>query len=188
MKKAIVKLKSCSPLSQSKFIDTDEHPKLDKELSCDFEKRIWRERIHRNDDGYVIIPPMVFKNCIAQAAKFLNRQVPGKGKSTYTKHFLAGILVLEPMTLGLKVEDVGCNKLMLDSNGVKNSGKRVMKFMPVIPQWEGEVEFHILDEIITKDIFTEVLREAGKFIGIGTFRPINGGYFGRFEVLKVNWI
>jgi hypothetical protein len=32
-----------------------------------------------------------------------------------------------------------------------------------------------------------MLEEAGKFIGLGRFRPQNGGFYGRFAVAKVVW-
>lgn len=184
MKIAIASLKSESPYEQSKFIKVD---KLDKESAGDFEKRVWRERIHRNAEGFVIIPPMAFKNCLSEAAKYLSLQIPGKGKSTYTKHFEAGILVTEPLVLPIKWTDVEGVWLFLNADGKRGSGKRVEKCMPVIPAWEGNVTFYILDETITKDVFLHVLEESGRFIGIGTFRPRNNGFFGRFSVQHLDW-
>src|SRR5262245_66011200 len=83
---ATAELEGISPYSQSKHHIT---PKKERELPKDYEERTWRERLHVNKDGYVFIPPMAFKNCIAEIAKFLGVQIPGKGKSTYTKHFEA---------------------------------------------------------------------------------------------------
>jgi hypothetical protein len=34
-------------------------------------------------------------------------------------------------------------------------------------------------------VFEHHLHEAGKFIGIGRFRPRNNGFYGRFDVLGV---
>lgn len=184
MKTAIARLTSSSPYSQSRHHTTE---KLNKELPKDYEKRTWRERQHVNKDGHVFIPPMAFKNCIAECAKFLARQIPGKGKSTYTKHFEAGVLVIDPLVLPIKKEDVAGEWLFLPSDGKRGSGKRVDKCYPVIPEWSGEVSFLILDETITEDVFTEHLTEAGRFIGIGRFRPRNNGYYGRFNVDSVNW-
>jgi len=46
----------------------------------------------------------------------------------------------------------------------------------------------IVNDTITEDVFTQHIQEAGKFVGIGQFRPENGGYFGRFTVESVKWI
>lgn len=185
MKKAICKLKSISPYSQSRHYDA---PKLQRELPKDYEARTWRERLHTNKDGNVFIPPMAFKNCVSEIAKYLGLQIPGKGKSTYTKHFEAGVLVVEGLTLPVKKEQVQGQWLFVPSDGKRGGAKRVDKCFPVIPEWQGEVEFVILDEIITQDVFTKHLEEAGKFIGIGYFRPRNNGYWGRFSVEDVKWI
>jgi hypothetical protein len=44
-----------------------------------------------------------------------------------------------------------------------------------------------LDETVTPPVFEEHLREAGSFVGVGRFRPRQGGYYGRFVVERVTW-
>lgn len=184
MKKATASLKSLSPYSQSRHYDT---PKLEKESAKDYEKRTWRDRLHVNKEGQVFIPPMAFKNCLSEAAKYLGIQIPGKGKSTYTKHFEAGVLVVDALVLPIKKEDVDFQWLFVPSDGKRGGSKRVDKCFPVIHEWSGSVEYMVLDETITEAVFKEHLDQAGKFIGIGYFRPRNNGYWGRFVVEKVTW-
>jgi len=184
LKIATATLTGISPYSQSRHYTTD---KLPKEIARDYEARTWRDRLHVDDTGHVFIPPMSFKNCIAEAAKFLGRQIPGKGKATYTKHFEAGVLVMEPVVLPIKKDDVDGEWLFVPSDGRRGGGSRVDKCFPVIRQWTGDVRFYVLDETITEDVFVEHLSEAGKFIGIGRFRPRNNGFYGRFQVDKVTW-
>lgn len=184
MKTAKVKIKSISPYSQSRHYDD---PKTAKELPKDYEARTWRGRMHTDKDGVVFIPPMAFKNCLSEAAKYLGIQIPGKGKSTYTKHFEAGVLVMDPLSLGIKADEVPGEWLFVPSDGVRGSGKRVDKCFPVIHEWEGEVTFYVLDETITEDVFLNHLTQAGQFIGIGRFRPRNNGFYGRFAVESVSW-
>ncbi len=182
MKTLTAHLKSISPYSQSRHYDT---PKLDREIAKDYESRTWRDRMHVDAQGMVYIPPMAFKNALAEAAKFMSVQIPGKGKSTYTKHFEAGVLVMDPLPLNVAKSDVTGEWLFVPSDGRRGSGSRVDKCFPIIPEWEGDVEFHILDEIITDDVFREHLEAAGKFIGIGRFRPRNNGFYGRFSVESI---
>lgn len=186
MKTAIARLESMtgSPYSQSKYIQV---PKQPKETPDAYEQRTWRERVHTLEDGRIYIPPMAFKNCISSVAKYLGKQIPGKGKSTYTKHFEAGILVLDPVILPVKKEDVPGEWLHVPSDGRRGGPKRVLKCFPRIDKWAGDVTFLVLDETITEEVFDEHLREAGNFIGIGRFRPINNGFYGRFSVKSLKW-
>ena len=184
MKTATVQLRGVSPYSQSKHYQTE---KLQKESAKDYEARTWRDRMHATDDGHVFIPPMSFKNCLSEAAKFLSIQIPGKGKSTYTKHIEAGVLVTDALVLDVKKDEVPGEWLFVPADGVRGSGKRVEKCFPVIHEWEGEVTFHILDETVTEDVFKNILEQAGAFIGIGRFRPRNNGFYGRFKVESVKW-
>jgi len=182
---ATVTLKSISPMSQSRYYVEPEKGK--KETSADYEKRTWRERLHYNDEGYVYIPPMMFKNCLSAAAKYISKQIPGQGKATYTKHFEAGVLVTDPLVLSVKKDEVPGEWLFLNADGKRGGDVRVMKCMPFISEWEGEVTYTILDSTITEEVFREHLEAAGQFIGIGRFRPRKNGFYGRYEMTKLSW-
>ena len=184
MRVAIASIEGVSTYSQNKCHDK---PKKNKEIDKDYEERTWKGRAHINEDGYMFIPPMAFKNCLSEAAKYLSIQVPGKGKTTYTKHFEAGILVVDPLVLSVKEEDIEAEWVYVPSDGQRGGKKRVWKCFPVVHEWGGEVIFHILDDIITPDVFEKHLDEAGKIIGIGRFRPRNNGLYGRFKVNEVIW-
>lgn len=190
MKTLTVKLHGVSPYSQSRYYTRE----LEQGESADDNyRRTWREHLHADSDGNVFIPPNSLKNCLSEAAKFLSISVPGKGKATYTKNFEAGVLVTQPAMLGVKKDAVQMEALFLPSDGRRGGTKRVMKYYPVIPEWETEAEFIILDETVlqssatdkTRTVFQDVLEGAGKFIGLGRFRPRNNGYYGRFDVLSV---
>ena len=71
-------MESIAPYSQSRAFQT---PKNTGEGHDAYDLRVWRERMHVTDEGYVFIPPMGIKNCIADVAKFLSESVPGKGKA-----------------------------------------------------------------------------------------------------------
>jgi len=185
MKTIVCTLEGISPYSQSRYYEV---PSLPKESSEAKERRTWRERMHVDKNGNVLIPPMAFKNCVSSAAKYLSVRIPGKGKATYTKHFEAGVLVTDPLVLPVKKDDVEGLWLFVPSDGKRGGSKRVWKCFPLINSWRGEVTFYILDETVTKDVLVEHLEEAGKFVGLGYFRPQNNGYFGRFRVVAAKEI
>lgn len=184
MHRAICKLVSRSPYSQSRYI---QEKKPRDESHADFEKRTWMQRCHYNEEGHVYIPPMSFKNCLSEAAKYKSIKIPGKGKSTYTRHIRSGILVTDPLVLPYTKETIQHEWLHVSSTGIPAGASRVEKCFPLIPKWEGEVEFLILDEIVTQDVFEDHLRDAGSFIGVGRFRPSNNGFYGRFSVESIQW-
>lgn len=184
MKKAIVTLESAGSYQQSKFHET---PKLAKEGHDAYEERTWRERCHHLSDGTLYIPGDQFKNCISDIAKFLGEVIKGKGKSTWTKHFVSGVRVLDPLLLTVKKDEVEPLVQLGSSQGKRGFGSKVKKYFPLIKEWSGVVEFLIVDDTITEDVFERYLREAGLLVGIGKQRPANGGDFGRFIVKSVKW-
>ena len=184
MRRVTVTTQSISAYSQSRFHDTD---KLDKEQHDDYERRTWKERAHYDEDGHVFIPAIQFKKALEEIPKFLGSQIPGRGKSTYTKHFEAGIMVLEGIQLPETRESVKGEWLLVPSDGKRGGSSRVKKCFPLIPKWAGKIVFHIIDDTITEPVFEHHFREAGQFIGIGRWRPRKTGMYGRFEPLKFEW-
>ena len=185
MKVAKCHLTSKSPYSQGR---AHFEPKLDKEGADAYEHRTWMKRLHVTTEGQVFIPPMAFANCAKESAKYLSIQIPGKGKSTYTKHFDAGLMVVEPLVLEVQADDVPGEWLYVPADGRPGGSKRVQKCFPRIDEWEGDVDFWLLDDTITEDVFRHVMKEAGRLIGIGRFRPRNRGYYGRFDVELREWV
>lgn len=177
MRQAEFTIVGISPYSQSGFIQS---PRDDKETFEDYEKRCWRERMHSNGSGTIFIPPMGLKQCLDAAAKFISMQIPGKGKATYTKHFRTGLLCTDPIDLGVNIEDVTGKWFQMNSDGVRGSGKRVPRCYPEVPEWRGEAKALLLSDAITDPVFETHLKQAGQFIGLGRFRPENGGFYGRF--------
>jgi hypothetical protein len=186
MKLATCTLRSVSPYSQSRAY-SHEVEKNAKETHEAYEERTWRNKSHVNPDGHIFIPPMSFKMALDAGAKMTSRRIPGKGQSTYTKFFLSGVLCMDGPVLPETKDSVAFDRIYCNANGKRGSGTRVWRTFPRIDKWEANVEFHVLADEITEEVFEDALIQAGAFVGIGRFRPENGGFFGRFEVVKIKW-
>jgi hypothetical protein len=184
MKVCEIDLRSLSELSFSRYHNTE---KLPREQADEYEKRTWREKCHCNAQGSIIIPSNMLKNAVAEAAKYLSVQIPGKGKATYTKHIQSGVMCVDPIVLPIKKEEVDPEQLFLPSTGRIGGGSRVMRIFPLIREWKGTARFLIIDQIITKEVLIHHVEAMGSFIGLGRFRPRNNGFYGRFEIDAVRW-
>ena len=184
MKMVKVKIEGQAPLSMSRYIQVE---KLPKELARDYEIRCWRERIHQDKNGFVVIPPMMLVKSIQAAAGFMGLQIPGRGKERYTKHFKAGIRCNEVMALPIKVDEVPGDWLLVPSDGKTGGTTRVEKCFPVIDEWGGVVTMYITDDIITQEVFQDHINTAGQLVGIGRFRPERGGFYGCFKAEVLEW-
>lgn len=184
MKIATCKLASATPYSPSRLHGI---PKPDKLSHDQHEQNTWREKCHSDESGNVFIPPMSFKRALEEAAAFRGDKIKGKGQATWTKHFLAGILPPDPLFVGINKSEIPGETFPCHADGKKSCGTRVMRTFPVVRKWSGVVTFTVLDDTITEEIFAKTLREAGQFIGLGRFRPRNGGFYGRFIVESIEW-
>jgi len=185
---ARVTLKGISPYSQSRNIDPLDFPKKSKETHDAAEERLWRNRLHVDSTGHVVIPPTAFENAIREAAKRLAISVPGKGKTLYSKYFEAGIQIPEGITLKVKAADVPGERLFVPSDGRPGGGKRVYKRFPRIDAWDGALTIYVFDDLIPEAVFRKVIESSGQLVGIGRFRPQSRGFYGRFAVESFAWV
>lgn len=189
-KSVIVQIEGLAPYCQSRFHG---EAKLNKEASDAYEARTWREKAHWDDDGNMVIPMLAFKNAVAEIAKYLGEQIPGKGKSTYTKHFEAGVMCVEDFPIFYKGNRVNKAEVIGDTkhvpaDGKRGGGTRVLRTFPTVPRgWTTTATFLIVDDVITRQVFEYHLRQAGQLIGIGSFRIRNNGTMGRFKPLSFEW-
>jgi hypothetical protein len=183
-KRVVVTMQSLSAYQQGKYIDA---PKLPRETSDAHEERTCMERGHYTPEGRLFVPPMAFKKALDTSPQVSKEQIPGQGKARYAKVFLAGLRCTSGIVLDYTRESVPITWLLVPADGVKGGGKRVRKGFPTIPEWKGDVEFLIIDDLITKDVFERHCRIAGQLVGIGVWRAEKGGLNGLFEPLRFQW-
>lgn len=191
MRTCTVHLTSITPYSSSRMLDEDLYPflKEGKETHADRDMRLWREKATTDDDGIVCIPAMGLKMAVDEAVKRLNIKVEEKGRSTYTKVFLAGQICDDQpgVRTGVHRDDMKSIDIFANVDGIRGSGKRVKRRFPYLLEWEGDAHFLILDDVIREDVFERAVVEAGRLIGVGRFRPEKGGMLGRFRADGFRW-
>lgn len=198
MRIATITVTGLTPYSQSQAFQTE---KRANETHDDFDKRAWPEHMHVNVDGQVFVPAVAIMQGMAAAASYLSAGTGGemkkKGSATWAKNFNCGLSVgtgpiLSVTSPKVKKPAVATTdaavpeRVYCNADGKRGSGKRVWRTFPVFYDWKTTFEIHILDDSIPEDIFDQVLKAFGLFIGIGRYRPQNGGYLGRFTIEKVD--
>ncbi len=182
---AQVKIRGISPLQQSREKNT-RVPKNAQETDPDYEKRTWMERAHLDPKGNVVVPGGAIKQALVSASKYVGAKIPGQGSKTYTQKFQSGICVINSPVVG-RAQNIEGRWVYAASNGKHGAGTRVWKCFPTLVEWAATFEVTILDEIITPEIFEEMVKNAGRYIGIGTWRPERGGEYGRFDVMGIQY-
>jgi hypothetical protein len=183
-------IRGTAALTQSRYHEVAKHK---GELPQDYDRRTYLDRLHVLD-GRVIIPRAGMHQAIVAAAKYSKRQIPGQGKATWTAKFQSGITVQGPLFLTrsgkpITPEDTSFIDVYANADGVRGSGKRVMRRFPQIPVgWECTFDVIVLDPIILEDVLREFMDITGMFVGIGQYRPGNGGDNGRFELTNLDWM
>ena len=182
---AVVSLQGVTPYSPSRNY-TAEVPKLKDEAADAYDERTWRNHAHVNDKKSIIIPGECFAWCIKAMSKRRSDRIPGKGQKTYTAAF-DPIEVVGDIDTGVHFDKAAMESFMANSDGVRGSGKRVLRRFPRIESWAGSLQFVMWDVRIPEAVFRETLEDAGLLIGVGRRRPENKGMFGRFRVLDLKW-
>lgn len=176
MKKIQCKIEGITPLlmNKPKEYEGDSNVKIFNP-NIDGDKEL-REKIY-TIDGIVYQPATHIRGSLINAAKDL--RIAGKGKSTYSKRF-ASMIVVEPEAIPhlFKEFDVHIVRTVNRTTKGQNMTKR-----PRLKKWALEFILEIDDEIPI-DVLKEGLERAGKYIGIGDWRPATSGIHGKFMVTE----
>jgi hypothetical protein len=184
---ATVTIIGMSPYSASRQHNA---PFLEGEAHDAYDLRTWREHLTtdiRDGQKTVCLPAHGVMQMYASAARYCKKQIKGQGRATWTKKFEAGISVPENPSLGIDPASVERVVISCNPQGIRGGKGRVPRRFPIIPVWGTTFDVWILDPIITREIFTEMSEIAGLYIGLGRFRPENGGINGRFRLDKLAW-
>jgi len=157
-----------------------------------FEDRTWQERAHIDKNGHAYIISLAIKNCLVSVAQYLSESVPGGGAAKFTKHVTSGVLPGENMTIcnlkgkPLTLADLTKYTMFVPADGKRGGSTRVRRSYPTAMEWQTDLSLIVVDKKIDAERIERYLKEAGLFIGLGSFRPQNNGIHGRFKVTKFN--
>ncbi len=186
------KIVGITPYSQSKMLFI---PRDKGEDWAAWEARVWRDKMHTMAvDGVKVmaIPGDAIRQCVCEYAAQVGERIEGKGMKTWKKPFVTGVRVFNDVPTNAVVDGdksvLYSETNMCDAQGGKGSagGSRVPRTFPCIPQgWTANPLFLIVDDLISVSKFTEYLERSGYQIGVGRWRPQNGGSKGMFRVESV---
>ena len=171
-----IRIEGVTPLLQNRYPLTGEDATTNRRGKKEnVEIKLYRDE----NEGDRIYQPM--EHLIASmrdtGAKF---RIPGQGKSTYKKTIASGTVQIFPERIPhLNPE------WTIDRRPVVIRGQgRIPRERPLFEDWALEFEAELDNEEIPKDALKEILDYAGRYVGIGDFRPTCSGPFGKFIVTE----
>jgi hypothetical protein len=183
MRSVKAKIQGISPLLQHRYVFTDEKEGAAKKKSGkrDYSEE-WKLALYWDNALGVMQPATHLEAAMIKAA--VNFQIVGRGKKTYKDLFKSAVFVAPdyiPHGLkGSKESLVEEGKITIDKRLVRVSNSGVERLRPMLKNWSLEFTIEIHDEQISADTVHQVLEHAGRYVGIGDFRP----KFGRFSVIS----
>ncbi len=133
----------------------------------------WSAAMYYAEDIGPFIPALNIEGCLAEAGKIhrLGKTIKQAIRVVDDRHKLEydGPRKKEKLWQSGKHADV---------RGVGVSGKKIMRCRPIFLSWATQFDVEFMEDVIDKADIIRVAEEAGRRIGIGTYRP----RFGRFNV------
>jgi len=177
MKKYKVEITGITPLLMNKpeAYGFDEQW-VQKKASEDWEKEALK-KLYIDSEGIIYQPATHIDRALIEAGKKI--KVKGQGKATYSKLF-GSMASVDEFEIVHKKQEYEINKCLVVIPSTKG---RIMRYRPMFKNWA--LEFHIsFEEEISAEVIKEALEIAGKYVGIGDWRPEKKGKFGKFQVTK----
>jgi len=177
MKKYKVEIKGITPLLMNKPEEYGfDEQWVERKASTDWEKESLK-KLYVDAEGTIYQPATHIDRALIEAGKKI--KVKGQGKATYSKLF-GSMVSVEEFEIVHKKPNYETFKALVVIPSTKG---RVMRYRPMFKDWA--LEFHIeAEDEIPSEAIKEALEIAGKYVGIGDWRPEKKGKFGKFQVVK----
>jgi hypothetical protein len=134
-----------------------------------------------NDEGDFYLPSEHIRVALINAGAFIKSKVGNARKSM--KNIVAAMFTINPEQIDLPRFDTIDKRSAVNKN-VK--ARIVVKRPKWNTGWKVTFKIFVDDDTITKETVADLLDYAGRYVGIGSYRPQNNGPFGRFEVEDIN--
>ena len=170
-----VTIEGTTPLLFNRFRDVAIEGKSKKRTGAMAETEI-EDKLYQDEKGKTQLPATYLRNSIVEASKQF--KIVGKGKSTYSK-LVASTVDIEPFYIELKADKFEIFRISAVNPMTKG---RMMTERPKYNKWSASFEIVLNDESVPVEVINEILEHAGKYVGIGDWRPQTKGMFGKFMI------
>ena len=92
----------------------------------------------------------------------------------------------DPCADGRSIDELMTDPDYRHSSVVRVGQQRVMRTRAKFPEWKCWVWIQLDENMTDMVTLREWIKEAGKYIGIGDWRPDKGGEWGRYELVEMN--
>lgn len=141
-----------------------------------------RAEFHCYRNGKCFIPAEHIRGSLINAGAFVKAKVGNSRKSM--KNIVAAMFFIEP----LQIEIPDFDEIDKRSAVNRNIKGRIIVVRPKWNNWKAKFNLIVDNDTITDKTIESIIEYAGKYVGIGSFRPTNNGMFGRFEIVKFETI
>lgn len=172
IEKYLVEIKGTRPLLMHAPTGIGDNPKQRRGEHLPPEKEA-ESYLYKDEKGNIVIPSLNIKAMLRDAGR--NYKISGR-KTTYGAAIKAGIDIEPYPYVPLRH-----NGYKVDVRPVVVQRSRILRARPRFDEWS--LEFVIVNkdpQVLLRDTMKRVVEDAGKWIGLGDFRP----EFGLFEVVK----
>lgn len=139
---------------------------------------IAQSKLYVGLDGEPCIPQPNLLRCLVEGGRF---HKAGKSQITTAKSsMLFSCLDIE----GAEIKIVHKQPWKVDTRAVRipSTGGRILAHRPMFDDWTLRFVAELDISILGAKVFRQIVDDAGKRIGLGDFRPMTKGPFGRFCV------
>lgn len=164
-----------SPVTKAHKVVSSKRKKTDEDYEW-LMRSEWEASLYICDDIGPYLPGQNIEAAIAEAGK-IRRLGRALKQATLVQEDRCKLEYDGPR----KPEAMWKNGSFSDVRAVRVSTARVMRCRPIFLRWAAEFSVSFMPDVIDKATLLEVIEDAGRRVGIGTYRP----RFGRFEVESV---
>lgn len=134
---------------------------------------------YRSADGPCYIPSDQIRGALIAAGSYVKAKVGGRSKSM--KQIVAAMFMVSQEQIVIPEYDAIDKRSAVN----RNIKARVIVVRPRWNEWAAEFTLSVDEDSITIETIQQIIEYAGKYVGIGSFRPTNNGLFGRFDVVSI---
>ena len=164
-----VRIKGVAPLLMNRFsVDTEKKSTRKKKVYVAEEEA--ERKTYRTSKGELFLPSTHFKASMIKASTDFTMT----GRKTYKDYVKSGLFILESEIV------LDQQKYEIFECPVVIQRARVMSWRPMFKEWSCGFTIDIADDMMNSETIKDILESAGKYKGVGDFRPEHG----RFEIVE----